>query len=398
MSRYLEYAREAIDALWRNRARSILTMLGMIIGTSSVIAVFGISRAAASGIGSTISSFGTPGSYIAVDNSQNFPARAEIQYRDLASVRAQTGGTLAYIMPMYSDNFRVRVGNITGVESVQSLGSYAEGDRAPMQEGRKFDQDDIDSAAHVAILTSDLAKKYFPHGSALGNEITVNGSRFQIIGVYAPVGGGLFSQLSGSGTIYMPYSTMHNMIPGPVDALIFYSANGVAADDAISSVKSALQHIHGSTAEYQSQDGAGAISQFESVLNIIANGLSAIGAVALVVAGIGIMNIMLVSVVERTREIGIRKSIGASRKDIALQFLLEATILSLVGGGIGLGLGLLATIGTAVYISKQLGAAIIPYLMLVSLAIAFSIGIGMAFGMYPALRAAKLDPIEALRS
>jgi putative ABC transport system permease protein len=142
----------------------------------------------------------------------------------------------------------------------------------------------------------------------------------------------------------------------------------------------------------------GALGIFQNVLNIIAAGLSAIGAVALVVAGIGIMNIMLVSVVERTREIGIRKSIGASRADIALQFLMESVILSILGGGTGMLLGLLATVGAASYISSQLGAAIVPYLLLVCIAIAFSIGIGMAFGLYPAIRAARLDPVEALRS
>jgi putative ABC transport system permease protein len=134
------------------------------------------------------------------------------------------------------------------------------------------------------------------------------------------------------------------------------------------------------------------------VLSIVGTGLSAIGGVALVVAGIGIMNIMLVSVTERTREIGIRKSIGASRSDITLQFLMEALLLSLVGGGIGMALGLGITIGAASVISQKLGEILIPYLLIVSIAITFSIAVGMVFGMYPAVRAAKMDPIEALRS
>jgi putative ABC transport system permease protein len=134
------------------------------------------------------------------------------------------------------------------------------------------------------------------------------------------------------------------------------------------------------------------------VLNIIGVGLSAIGGVALVVAGIGIMNIMLVSVTERTREIGIRKSIGASRNDIALQFLMEAILLALIGGGTGMILGLGVTIGGAQLISRQLGAVIIPYVLIVSIAIAFSGAVGLIFGMYPALRAASMDPIESLRS
>jgi len=398
MLRYLEYVREAVDALWRNRARTILTMLGMIIGTSSVIAVFGISRAAASGIGTTIASFGTPGSYVAVDNQQNFPQRAQIQYRDIASVVAQTAGPTDYVMPLYSTTFKVRAGNTSGFESIQSVGAYGPADTLPMQEGRKVDQADMDSAARVTTVTSDIAQKYLGQAPYVGKTITINGSTFTVIGVYSPLSGNLFSSLSGSGTLYIPFSTAHDMIPGPVQGIIFYQVAGATADDAIAAVKKALQHIHGSQASYISQNGASAIGTFQTVLDIIANGLSAIGAVALVVAGIGIMNIMLVSVVERTREIGIRKSIGASKKDIMLQFLMEATILSLLGGGTGLAIGLLATIGVASYISAQLGAAIIPYLMLVSLAIAFSITIGVVFGTYPALRAANLDPIEALRS
>ncbi len=398
MFRYLEYAREALDALWRNRARTILTMLGMIIGTSSVIAVFGISRAAASGIGSTIASFGTPGSFIQVDNQQNFPQRAAIQYRDIASIAAQTAGVVDAVMPIYGSTFKVREGSTTGFESVQSVSAYGPADILPMQEGRKVTQEDLDAAARVVTMTPDIATKYFGKGPAVGKTITINGSAFQVIGVYSPISGSLFNSLAGSGTLFIPYSTAHNMIPGPVQAVIFYQTPGTDADPAIAAVKRALQHIHGPQAAYISQNGASALGTFQSVLDIIATGLSAIGAVALVVAGIGIMNIMLVSVVERTREIGIRKSIGASKRDIMLQFLMEATILSLLGGGTGLALGLLTTIGVASYISSQLGAAIIPYVLLVGLAMVFSLTIGVVFGTYPALRAANLDPIEALRS
>lgn len=386
-----------MDALWHNRARSILTMLGMIIGTSSVVAVFGISRAAATGITSTIASFGVPGVFAMVDESQNYPDRAAIHYRDIASIAAQTQGMLAYIEPQYGRTFKVRYGAISGDETINSFAPYAPADGVPMQSGRKIDQADLDGAAHVATLTADLQTKYFGTAPAVGNYITLNGSRFEVIGVYNPLNGSLFNSI-GSGNVFIPYSTFHNMVPGPVDNINFYSAPGVTDDQSIAAVKRALQHIHGPQALYIMQSGASALGVFQTVLNIVATGLSAIGAVALVVAGIGIMNIMLVSVIERTREIGIRKSIGASRRDIVWQFLMEATILSLLGGGTGLGLGLLVTIAGASYISSKLGAAIIPFLMLVSLAIVFSIGIGVAFGMYPALRAAKLDPIEALRS
>jgi putative ABC transport system permease protein len=398
VTRLLEYTHEALAALWRNRARTILTMLGMIIGTSSVIAVFGISRASASGIAATIQSFGVPGAFIQADPTQNFPQLAAIQYRDIAQLRAATQGIVDDIVANYSNNYTVRAGNVTGVENVQSIGAYAPADRIPMREGRKIDEQEVADAARVTTMTYDIADKYFPNGNAVGNFLTINGSRYEVVGVYAPISGSLFNSLAGTAQIYIPYSTFHRIVPGPLDSLFIYPTDPNNADAALDAVKAALQHIHSSKAQYLTQSGAGALAVFQNVLNIIAAGLSAIGAVALVVAGIGIMNIMLVSVVERTREIGIRKSIGASRGDIALQFLMESVILSILGGGTGMVLGLLATVGAASYISSQLGAAIVPYLLLVCIAIAFSIGIGMAFGLYPAIRAARLDPVEALRS
>jgi putative ABC transport system permease protein len=159
-----------------------------------------------------------------------------------------------------------------------------------------------------------------------------------------------------------------------------------------------LQHFHGARTKYVAQNTADQLQAFETVLRVIGIGLSAIGGVALLVAGIGIMNIMLVSVTERTREIGIRKAVGANRGNIATQFIMESIVLSLLGGGVGMGVGLAATLGAANLLSRQLGEILIPYLLIVCIALGFSIAVGMLFGIYPALRAARLNPIEALRS
>ena len=191
----------------------------------------------------------------------------------------------------------------------------------------------------------------------------------------------------------MPTTTFNNMFsPGDLDAIMIYPSDPARADAAGAAAVTALQHIHSSRAQYRVQNSAGFISGFDNALDVIATGLSAIGGVALVVAGIGIMNIMLVSVTERTREIGIRIAIGANRGNIILQFLMEAVVLSLIGGGIGMGLGLLVTIGAAELLSKQLGDLLIPYLLIISIALTFSIAFGMVFGTYPAIRAAALTP------
>jgi putative ABC transport system permease protein len=394
----LAYLEEAVSALWRNRVRSILTMLGMIIGSSSIIAVFGISRAATSGITGTFSSFGELPVFVNVDTSQDFPTRAAIHYRDAAVVAEALGPRAADVEPAWQRTYQVAFGNVHDYETVASHGGY-NNDSLIMSEGRKFTDEDVAAGARVCLMTSDLARKYFGNAPAVGNFLRVNGQRCQVVGVYADIKGSFLNSVVSNTAVTVPYTTFYNdYSPGDVDFLFVYPADQTQADAVGQAAVAALQHIHGSRAKYQVQNGAGFVTGFNGVLNVIAAGLSAIGGVALVVAGIGIMNIMLVSVTERTREIGIRKAIGANRGNIALQFLMESIVLSLIGGGIGMGLGLAVTVGAASLLSKQLGLLLIPYLLIVCIALGFSIAVGVVFGTYPAIRAAGLDPIEALRS
>jgi putative ABC transport system permease protein len=393
----LSYFEEAAAALWRNRVRSALTTLGMIIGSASIIAVFGISRAATSGITGTFASFGQLPVFVGADPSQDDPARAALHYRDVAAVADALGDRAAAVYPNWQRTYRVTNGSVHDYENIAIDGGYHT-DTLVMSEGRKIDANDVDSAARVCVMTSDLAEKYFGSAPATGNFLRVNGVRCQVVGVYADIKGSFMNALAGNG-IQLPYTTFYaEFSPGDLDAILVYPADQSQADAVGKETVRVLQHVHGDRAQYQVQNGAGFLSAFDSSLNIVATGLSAIGGVALVVAGIGIMNIMLVSVTERTREIGIRKAIGASRSNIVLQFMMEAIVLSLIGGGIGMGLGLTLTIGAASLLSKQLGELLIPYLLIVSIALTFSIAVGMIFGTYPAIRAANLDPIEALRS
>jgi len=396
VTRLLAYAAEASAALWRNRTRSFLTTLGMIIGTASIIAVFGISKGATSGIAATFASFGQLPIIAIVDPTQNYPQFAQMQYRDAARVRAELGDLADYVLPYSDRKWLVRYGSKQQYLDVQSDGDRY--DTGALQEGRHINLDDVESAAHVTLITPDVEKALFGNVPATGKDVRINGGRFTVIGVYSPLSGSFFNTFAGSNTAAIPYSTLHAIDPGPIDNLLVYPKSAAQADEVIAATRKALQHIHGPHAQYFVQNGAAQVQTFEKVLAIIGTGLAAIGGVALVVAGIGIMNIMLVSVTERTREIGIRKSIGASRNDIALQFLMEALLLALAGGGTGMLLGLLITIGGAEFISKTIGTVIIPYVLIVAIAIAFSGAVGMLFGMYPAWRAANMDPIEALRS
>ncbi len=397
MNRFLAYALEALEAIWRNRTRSILTMVGMIIGTASVIAVLGIGNAASGGIASSLDAFGDPGVFVSVNPKQDDPASAQIQYRDAAVVAQENPDTLAYVFPSVLRNYHVVANGIDYITAVTSqAGTYF--DSLTLHEGRRIGQSDVDGAEHVTLMSQSLERRFFGSGSALGAVVRINGERFRVIGVYDELKAGIFSNVGQSDYIEIPYSTFAEIAPGPVDSLNVFPRKGATLDDVRAATIATLRHLHGPRAEYDVQDALAFLGAFERAISVVGVGLTAIGGVALLVAGIGVMNIMLVSVTERTREIGIRKAIGGSARDITTQFLMEAVILSLLGGGTGMLLGMGVVLAAYGFVSKLLGPAPIPWLVIVSVAVGFSVLVGVLFGTYPAIRAGKLDPIEALRS
>ncbi|HEX3468951.1 MAG TPA: ABC transporter permease [Candidatus Elarobacter sp.] len=397
IGRLFAYLQEAFGAIWRNRTRSLLTMLGMIIGTSSIIAVLGVSKAASSGITSTLNSFGDPGITIAVDPNQDDPVSAAIQFRDVRTIASALGPMLSYVEPSYERTFKLRWHGHTTSTNVASASPHSQF-TFTMREGRRMDETDVASAAHVCLLTSELSQKLFKDVSPIGQVVDMGSIRCTVVGEYGEVKSSLFSSIGASDFALIPYTTFRQIAPGPIDSLTVYAAPGVAVPDVSDAVDRVLQRLHGPRATYITQDTTAQLGTFSTVLSVIGVGLSAIGGVSLLVAGIGIMNIMLVSVTERTREIGLRKAIGARRGDVALQFLLEAILLSLIGGGIGMSLGFLATLGGYTAIRSIVGEAPIPWLLIMSIAIGFSMVVGCVFGTYPAIRASRMDPIAALRT
>lgn len=400
MSRLFAYTALALEAIWRNRTRSILTMLGMIIGTASIITVLGISKAASGGITGTLDSFGNAGISISIDPQQDDPNNAQIQYRDVRIIQEAVGAKLMHIEPSYQRNYTLRANGVKYTTFAAS-GSEYHADSLTLAAGRRLDASDVTNGAHVCLLTVPLAQRFYPEtpsAQILGKVLRVGSSRCTVIGIYDQIKGGFFTSIGVSDFFEMPYSVFHEISPGPIDAIQLYAADGVTVSDVSDSIDAVLQRLHGSRAKYTTQDNNAQISGFATVLNVIATGLTAIGGVALLVAGIGIMNIMLVSVTERTREIGLRKSIGASNRDILLQFLLEAILLALLGGGIGTLIGFTAVLGAYGAVEKLVGPAPIPYLAIMSVAVGFSTLVGTVFGTYPAWRASRLDPIAALRA
>jgi putative ABC transport system permease protein len=397
LQRLKSYSGEAFAAIWRNRTRSILTMVGMIIGTSSIIAVLGVSKAASGGISGTLNSFGDLGFTVNVDPTQDDPSVASIQYRDIRTVAADLGPMLTHVDPAYFRLLKLRALGKT-IPTFVVAGSDYHPDSQEMIAGRRLDGADIATGARVCLVSEPLAQR-FPGGTlALGTPIVVGGNRCSLIGIYAQIKSGLFNQGGGDEFVEIPYTMYHDMASGPVDAVTAYAAPGIPTQRAIDAVVAVLQRLHGTRAKYLTQDNTAAVEQINTVLAIVAAGLTGIGGIALVVAGVGIMNIMLVSVTERTREIGLRKAIGAKRGDVLLQFLLEAILLSLLGGGVGTVIGFFATLGGYAIIEPLVGPAPIPYLLIVSVAVGFSTFVGVVFGTYPAVRAARMDPIVALRT
>jgi putative ABC transport system permease protein len=397
VTRLLAYLGEAFTAIWRNRTRSLLTMLGMIIGTSSIIAVLGISRAASGGITGTLNSFGDPGITIAVDPNQDDPKAAAIQYRDVRTITSDLGLLLSYVEPSYARAFTLRWNGRKTTTFVASASPKSQASLT-LREGRALTEDDVRYGAHVCLLTSDLATKLFRDTPPTGQVLDIGPTRCTIIGVYDEIKSALFNNTGSSEFAIIPYTMFHSIAPGQVDSLTVYAAPGVTVDRVSDAIDTELQRLHGPRSQYATQDTTAQLQGFNRVLGIVAVGLTGIGSVALVVAGIGIMNIMLVSVTERTREIGLRKAIGAKRGDVLLQFLLEAILLSFMGGGVGTLLGFGVTVLAYSSVESLVGPAPIPYLLIISVAVGFSTLVGCVFGTYPAIRAARLDPIAALRS
>lgn len=395
MARLLAYIPEALEGIWRNRTRSLLSILGMVIGIASVIGVLGVSQAGANGMKSTLASDGDPGFIVLPDQSQDNPALATMYYRDTQLLPSYAPSSIARAIPIYQSNFKLTRNGKSDYLTLDSTDAMKAGNGVQILSGRRIDAQDVESAANVGMISKSAADSFFPAGDAVGHSINVNSQRVQVVGVFT-ITGSLFNSLSGD-ALYVPYTTAHHILPGPISFIQFWPTPSTSGVDAIAAARAALARLH-PRAQFNVQDQSASLGIFENVIASIGIGLTFIGGIALFVAGVGIMNIMLVSVTERTREIGIRKSIGASASDIATQFLIEASILSLTGGLLGTLLGVGIVLFGRGIIAQAVGAAPVPWLLVIAVAVGFSTVVGIGFGSYPAARAGQLDPVEALRS
>ena len=406
--RYLETVQTSVKSLFGHKLRTLLTMLGIIIGIASVILMTSLGKGAEGLILNQLESFGHDAVFIEPggEHSSGPPNLGQLQalkYEDYKAIaRMESVKVVAPIK--YVDGIVSREGISLSEQIVATTVEYAELNTFEVVQGRWFDVSDVDGALRSVVLGSKIAEDLFGDSDPVGQTVTIKRKTFNVIGILPKRGVQFFQDLDKS--VYIPITTARRELQGE-DHISFAMARvegnpEYAAED----IRLLLRDRHdvdspdGSTEDddFMVMTQAQAASTFGAISSALTIFLSAIASISLVVGGIGIMNIMLVSVTERTREIGLRMALGARRRDILTQFLIEAVLLTMFGGLLGAVLGAtLSWAGSFVIATLVEGWRFVVPIDAVLKAFAVASGVGLVFGLYPARKAAKLDPIEALR-
>jgi putative ABC transport system permease protein len=397
----VESIKMAVKTLAANKLRSSLTMLGMIIGNGSVIAMIGIGQGAQNYTLAQLESFGPnllnvfPG---AEETEGLITEEPRLVFSDAEAIKAQAPAVKEVAPQITSRQAIAYRSQSTQTNITGTTPGFLYVRNAPVASGRFFNMTEQRQDALVVVLGPVPARKLFGSDNPIGKEVQINNISFQVIGVMKTKGS--FGGVNQDDLAYVPITTMANQIEGRespyglrIDSIEVSAKDKLSIRAAAFQIANVLTRRHGTkdftvVANKSFQDLVG---QVTGVLSLM---LAAIASISLVVGGIGIMNIMLVSVTERTPEIGLRKALGATEQDILTQFLIEAVILSVVGGLIGTFVGIGGTIIVGVLTPLKAGIS----LGAIALAVGVSGSIGLTFGVVPARQAAKLDPIVALRS
>lgn len=386
--------RVAVDALRASRLRSGLTMLGVVIGVSAVVMLVAIGAGAKQMIEQQVEGLGS-NLLLVVPGRVEFGSAPTVSRMGLSDVDAVTRivGDRNRITVSLTSGETVRVGTRSRFTSV--LGVMDTTPRVfirDLAKGAYLSRSDVDTGRRVAVLGSAVARELFGERDPVGTQLTIAGVRFRVIGVFAPIGQSL--GVDRDDEVHIPITTAQRLFnTDRVDALAVKAPDRDSLESLGARIVAELRDRHPDT-EFSAVTQEQVLGVLGNILGVLTGVLAAIAGISLLVGGVGVSNIMLVSVRERTREIGLRKAVGARPRDIGLQFLLEAVLLTTIGGVTGIALG----IGAA-----QVVAALTPVPSLVtwwSVALAFGVSgaVGIIFGVVPAQRAGRLDPVVALRS
>jgi len=398
--------RVAFRALVRNKMRAALTMLGIIIGVSAVIAMVSIGQGASASVQAQIESIGTNLLFVSAGAQNVGGVRSgagdsgtnTLTVEDLEAIRREVP-SVSMVTPAINARSQLVAGNMNWNTSVQGVSEqYPDIRKWQVQSGSFFTDTDVRTAARVIVIGQTIADNMFPGMDAVGQTLRVSNLPFRVVGVMVRKGQDQGGR-DQDDTAFAPYTTVQKKVLGNTRVQIAY-VSAITEDatyTAQSQISDLLRQRHKLTANEPDDftvrnmtDVAEAANETSKTMTIL---LACIAGVSLLVGGIGIMNIMLVSVTERTREIGIRMAIGARSSAVRSQFLIESIVLSLTGGTVGILLG----IALSLAIPAMLGWPTLVSMMAIVGSVLFSVAVGVFFGYYPARKAASLDPIEALR-
>ena len=398
----------AFSQIWANKSRAFLTALGIIVGVASTTAVIAALTGLKAKVLSEFESVGASKFFVFPDRPDNaprnmYPWEKILLKTDEAKAIRDECTLVKAITPITEVGLDVDSAGkrIEGITVAGIWPDWHEVQNRFVQEGRPFTQIDVDSERQVCLINQDAIRELDLPANAVGEAILLGGRRFMIVGIIETTQARFFGMNISSAEIFIPFSVAEKL----QDRNFFMRIEGLfmspeTAADGEDEVRFVLRRMRGLSPGDPQTFQVAAIDKFIAQFKTLAAGITAIAGgivgISLLVGGIGIMNIMLVSVSERTREIGLRKAVGATPMAILLQFLLEAVTLCLVGGFIGIAFGRLAAFGLTMIPGAQLEQSDIPF-WAVALSFVFSAMTGIVFGMFPAIKASRLDPIEALR-
>ena len=393
---------EAIGSLSANKTRSSLTMLGIVIGVGAVIALMGLGEGTQASITGEIESIGTNVLFVSSGGEADNPEALTI--RDAQVIADPSSApSVKNVAPVLQGKVEVSIpGESTSTSLVAITPEYHLVQSADVAQGLPITDDQLENYASIVLLGTDVAEELFNRTTDLiGEKVRLNGQVFTVSGVLEEQGAAGFGS-SGDNQVLVPLTTaqlrlLKRASSDEVDLIYVQTNNAEGVPAAEEEVAQILRSRHRSTLgedDFEITSTQSIVDMAETITNTLTLFLGAIAGVSLLVGGIGIMNIMLVTVTERTKEIGLRKAMGARKRDVLSQFLVESSLLSLGGGLIGIMLGF----GIAIMVGRLISIDVVITVEVVLLATLFSAAIGLFFGLYPANRAASLEPVEALRS